>query len=30
MNRSAKIDDVVTSADINASIYNFKEYVTPP
>ena len=30
MNRSAKIDDVVTSADINGSIYNFKEYATPP
>ena len=30
MNRNAKIDDVVTSADINLPTNKSKRYVTPP
>ena len=30
MNRNAKIDDVVISADINLPTNKFKKYVTPP
>ena len=30
MNRNAKIDDVVISADINLPTNKFKKYATPP